>query len=626
MDKTIKIPKKQFRKVESVEVEVDEENLELEFSFSSEVPYERYYGFEIISHEEGAMDLERLNNDAPLLFNHNFDKYLGVILKAWVDPKEKRGKVRVKFSEEEFPKSIFRDITKKILKNVSFGYLIKEIILTKEAEEGRYYTVTKCMPYEVSVVTVPADYTVGMGRSIEENEEEIELSLRTMEEPPVNPVTDPEPEIINPPIPKIENQPAVRTAFQGGNMSEDFEKAKAAEKLRIQTIKALGEKFGKRDLADSLINGDKSIEEARGAFLEAIGMVQKPANNNEGEIGMSEKDKKTFSFLRAINALSNPKDHKAQEAAKFEFECSEAAVSKSGKQSRGLMIPVDMLRHAQRDLVVGTSTAGGHLVATDLMSGSFIDLLRKKSVLQRAGAQVLNGLVGNIAIPRQTGAATAYWVGEGGDPTESAQAFDQVAMSPKTVGAFTDFSRKLILQSSIDVESMVRNDLALVLALEIDRVGLYGSGSSNQPLGLTGITGLNIVDFAAADPTFSEIVDMETAIASDNADVENMKYLINAATRGYLKKTPIVSGHPAMILGSDGLLNGYAKEVSNQIASGDIFHGNFADLIMGFWSGLDLMVDPYAGATSGNVRVIAHQDVDVAGRHGESFCRGYAVP
>ena len=118
------------------------------------------------------------------------------------------------------------------------------------------------------------------------------------------------------------------------------------------------------------------------------------------------------------------------------------------------------------------STAGGNLVATDLMADAFIDLLRNRSVVQRAGAQTMNGLVGNVAIPKQTGAATAYWVAESGAPTESQQTVGQVTMTPKTVGAYTDFSRRLILQSSLDVENMVRNDLAQVIALAIDKAAL----------------------------------------------------------------------------------------------------------------------------------------------------------
>lgn len=616
MGKTIQVEKNSQRSSEDVEVKLEKDdsgNQILELSFSSEKPYKRWYGFEIISHEKGAINLERLNTKAPLLFNHDWDKQLGVIEEAWIG-KDKRGYVKVKCSRSDFALDKLKDVEDGILTSASFGYMIEEMVLSKQSDEGNEYTVTKCFPYEVSLVTIPADYSVGVGRMAKDANEKLEV--RSV-------MTEDEPEQINPIIPEnVINHPAVKAAFQGGKM-EDLEKGKAAEKLRILTIKKLGEKFNKPELAQSLIDGDKTVEESRGAFLEALGHKQKPVGSNDAEIGMTETEKKKFSFIKAMNFLANPNDRRAMEAAKFEIECSRAAAEKAGKAAQGLMIPVDIL--GLRDLTVGSNTGGGYTVASELKAESFIDLLRNKSVIQRAGAQLLNGLVGNILIPRQTGAATSYWVAESSAPTESALAVDQVSMSPKTVGAFSDVSRKLLLQSSVDVEQMVKKDLAAVLALAIDKAALYGSGSSNQPLGLTGVTGLNIVDLAAATPTFLEMVAMETAIASDNADVEVMKYLMNAAGRGALKGKEKAAGYPQYVF-ENNMVNGYGTEVSNQINAGDFFFGNWQDLLIGFWSGLDLMVDPYTASTSGTVRIVALQDCDIAARHGESFCRAYEVP
>jgi len=242
-------------------------------------------------------------------------------------------------------------------------------------------------------------------------------------------------------------------------------------------------------------------------------------------------------------------------------------------------------------------------------------------------------LVGNIAIPRATGGATAYWVAETGAPTESQQAFDQVALSPKTVGAFTDISRKLLLQSSIDVEGFVRNDLATVLALAIDLAGINGSGASNQPTGILNTAGIGSVAGGTNGlaPTYQNMIDLETAVALANADVGAMGYLTNAKVRGKLKSTQKVATYgDDFVWGEDGAVNGYAATVSNQVPSNltkgtstgvcsAILFGNFADLIIGQWGALDLTVDPYTGSTSGTVRVVALQDVDIAVRHAESF-------
>jgi HK97 family phage major capsid protein/HK97 family phage prohead protease len=616
MGKIKEIPKRQLRAFENIAVRTvseTEDNKTLEFSFSSETPYKRWYGFEIISHEKGAMNMERLNAAAPLLFNHDWDQPIGVIEKAWVGD-DKRGYVQVKFSRNTKAQEVLQDINDGILKGVSFGYMIEEMKLTKASDSGDdEYTVTKSFPYEVSIVTIPADYSVGIGRSAEDEKGE---KIAVIHPEPVSaPITEP--------TPQPTNIPAARSASEGGKMDNQ---AAAAEKLRIQTITKMGEKFKKPELAAKLINEDKTIDQAREIFLDEIGEKQTPVTGNEAVVGMSDKEVRQYSVLRAIRAMLDPNNKTYQEEAAFEREISMAAAKKSGKDARGFIIPVDVLRSPlfvqQRDLTAGTSTAGGNLVATNLLSGSFIDILSKKAVLMRAGAQVLNGLVGNIAIPRQTSGASAYWIGEGSAPTESAQAFDQVTMGPKTVGAFVDYSRKLMLQSSIDVEAFVRMDLARILALEIDRVGLYGSGSSNQPLGIKDTSGINTVDFAAATPTFAEVVQLESEVAADDADVAGMKYLVNASMRGALKTAQKASNTAQFIWEPGDTVNGYEALVSNQLASGDVIFGNFSDLIMGFWSGLDLLADPYTGSKEGNIRIVAHQDVDMAVRHAESFCRG----
>ena len=184
----------------------------------------------------------------------------------------------------------------------------------------------------------------------------------------------------------------------------------------------------------------------------------------------------------------------------------------------------------------------------------------------------------------------------------------------------SDFSRKTLLQSSIDVEQFVRGDLAKVLALELDRAGIYGSGSSNQPTGLTQTTGIGTQTITTYG-TFAEYIGMETDVASANADAGALKYIVNAAARGALKSTEKAS-NTAQFVWEGNEINGYPALVSNQLANNDVLFGDFSQLVMGTWSGVDLTVDPYAGATSGNVRVIALQDVDFAVKQPGAFCYG----
>jgi HK97 family phage major capsid protein len=336
---------------------------------------------------------------------------------------------------------------------------------------------------------------------------------------------------------------------------------------------------------------------------------------------MEEKEVRSFSFLRACNYLANPTDSRAREAAAFEIEASEAAAAKLGRTSRGITIPQDVLT---RDLQTSPGSAGGDVIREELLTGSFIDILRNESACARAGATVLSGLEGNIKIPKQSGAASATWIAEGAAAAESDQTLTQVSLVPRTVGAYTDVTRKLLLQSSIDIENFVRNDLARVIALKIDLAGLYGSGVANEPLGIKNVAGIGAEAFAGAVPTFLEVIAMESDLGTANALVGSPCYITNASMRGSLKGTKKDAGSGEFLWtgGLEGELNGYRALVSNQIAAGDVWFGNFSDLLMGFWSGLDLTVDPYTNSTSGTVRIVALQDCDVAVRNAESFCLG----
>lgn len=593
---------------ESLTVEADARTIE--FPFSSELPVERWFGNEVLSHRSGAADFSRLNDGGALLYNHNTDEIIGVVERAWMA--DNRGHARVRFAKTARADEIFGMVQDGIMRNVSFGYRIAE--MTETSEDGTpTYTATRWEPFEISLVTVPADPTVGIGRA-DANEKRPVVVNRAEPEAPTAPTPEQETEM-------TDNAASVTDAGVA---------AALAERARISAISALGARHGNTDLARTLIDGGKSLDEARAAFLEAITGKQEPMTAAPSpEIGLSKKESRSFSFLRALNALANPTDRRALEAAAFELECSDAVGAKIGKRAQGIYVPFEVL---SRDLTVGTTTAGGHTVATDVMASDFISLLRNSMATAGLGARMMSGLVGNVAIPRQTGGATAYWVAEGSAPTESAQAFDQVTLSPKTVGAFTDISRKLLLQSSIDIEALVRSDLATVLALAIDAAAINGSGSSNQPRGILNVSGIGSVvgGTNGAAPDWADMVDLESAVTSANADIGSLAYLTNAKVRGKLKQTVKASGTAQFVWENGNTVNGYTAAVSNQVpsnltkgsASGvcsAILYGNWNDLLIGMWGTLDLTVDPYSQSTSGTMRVVALQDVDVAVRHAESF-------
>ena len=383
------------------------------------------------------------------------------------------------------------------------------------------------------------------------------------------------------------------------------------------------------DLSQTLIERGASKEEAMVQILDEISKrAKQPATPKpvaaqpvaqSAEIGLTEKEQRSYSFVKAIRAMAFPNDRGAYEDAAFEREVSAAVEQRTGKTANGYLVPDEVMR---RDLTVATGSAAGDLVFTDARPGSFIELLRNRLALDTLGVTMLTGLNGPVAIPRQTGAPTAYWVAEKGAPSESNPTVDQVNLTPKTLGAYTEFSRRLVLQSSIDVEQMVRNELATVIALEIDRAALYGLGNTNQPLGLKLITGINTKDFANDSPTYAELVDMESLVAADNADIGAMSYLTNSTRYGAFKTTEKASSTAQFVLEPGGTVNGYNVVRSNQVATGDVFFGVWSQMLMGMWGALDLQVNPYALDTSGGVRVTALQDVDLAVRHPEAFTRG----
>ena len=580
---------KHFKRVEQTQFDMLDERT-MQFPFSSEYPVARYYGNEVLSHEPGHCDMTRMSGGAPLLYNHDPDRVIGVVERGYINEDEKRGYAKVRFSMNEKAQEILADIRDGILRGISFGYSIEKM---EEREDG--FVATNWRPYEVSVVSIPADPTVGIGRSLSEPSSDVQAAPAAS---PVNTMTEP----------VMENAPDLEVI-----RSEAVE----AERTRIASINALGERHKLPEIARELIDGGKSVDEARAAILEKIGTQPVEHRIDANDVGLSEKETREFSFVKALNYLANQGDAQARREAEFEIEVGKAAADKYQRSSNGIVVPNEVLR---RDLEVGTATAGGNLVDDVLLAGSFIDLLRNRLSISQAGATMLTGLEGNISIPRQSSAATAYWVGEGNSPTESQQAIDQVNMSPKTVGAFVDYSRRLLLQSSISVESMVRNDLARVLALELDRAAIYGTGSSNQPLGLTNTTGIGSQTITTFG-TFEEYIGMETDVAAANADAGSLRYIINASARGALKSTEKAT-NTAQFVYEDDQINGYPVIVSNQLLNNDALFGDFSMFIMGMWSGLDLTVDPYAGATAGTVRIIALQDVDYAVKQPGAFCFG----
>jgi len=583
---------------------INEEARTASLAFASETPYERYWGIEILDITPQAMRQSRLRTGANLLVDHDSRDVVGVIESVEIGA-DRVARAVVRFGKSARAEEVWQDVRDGIRRNVSVGYMIHKAQLVEERDGVETFRVTDWEPFEVSLVSVPADPTVGVGRSLESTRDTGPDADPTATAPAAAAaptLTTPSKEHIVPDV----------TTVDARNHAAEI--SKIAKGLP-----------GGAEMAMDAIQRGLTTEQFQAEALTKLASAPLPT----ADIGLDKRETKRYSMLRVLNALANPGDAAAQRAAAFERECSEAAAAKLGKQARGFMVPNEIQK---RDLNVTTATAGGNLVATDLLGGSFIDALRNAMVISGLGTRMLTGLVGNIAIPRLSGTGTAYWVAENTAPTESDQTIAQVTLSPKTVGAFTDISRRLLLQSSLDVEAMVQNDLATILGLAIQQAAINGSGASNQPSGiLTRVTASVIGGTNGAAPTWANMIQLESDVAVANADIGTLAYLTNAKVRGKLKSTSKVSGQNGFVWEQgDTPVNGYRTAVTNAVPSNlvkgtsgavcsAIIYGNFADLVIGMWGSLDLMVDPYTGSTAGTVRVVALQDVDVQLRNVVSF-------
>jgi len=594
---TMKV-KRQYRDVE-IALDGSSDERKVSLAFSSEEPVRRSYGMEILDHSHGAIVMDYMRSGAPLLVGHNCDDQVGVVESVEIGD-DRVGRAVVRFGRSKRANEIFNDVTDGIRKFISVGYDVLKVV--KEGDD--IYRAVSWMPVEISIVPVPADVTVGIGRSVvNEVVNEVEIIENKKEKRSIEMPTE------NKDI-KAEYESALKEARKS---------AAQDERSRVAEMIELGERFNAVGLAREHISKGKNINAFRSALLErqerneAVGsMGDKPAT----ELGMADSDAKRYSIIRAINAAATGDWSKAG----FERECSISIADKIGREARGFFVPFDVQTRVSPPMNTTDQTS---LVGTTHLAASFIEQLRNQSVVARLGARLLTGLVGNVDIPKQTAGSTFTWLAENGASTDSDLTIGQVSLSPKTIGGAIPMTRRLLKQGTPDAEMLARSDLIQGAALAIDVGALSGTGAAGQPLGIMNTTGINtqaIADLANGFPTFAEMVGFETAVLTDNALMGAMNYVTTPAIQGHMKTTFVDIGSGIRIQ-QDGQVNGYNSTATNQLSAKSILFGNFNDCLIGMWGVLDLSVDTSTLASSGGIVVRAFQDVDVAVRHAESFCK-----
>ncbi len=652
-EETLAIDRELFR-VESIASRMDEESdkaesndMIIELSASSEEPYKRWWGTEILSHEPEAVSMARVSDGASLLWMHQWDKYIGVITSARIE--DKKLKCTVKFDQHDFAVQIYNSIKSGILSKVSIGYQIHEMkLIEMDKDSGEdTYLITKWTPLEVSIVTVPADNTVGVGREADQ--------VRVASEPsPVSSSIATEVESTQESNQKQGDQeialPKEQTPAELSEKQTNKEiimeiEEKPTEAQRIETIYELAKRH---ELPEStlkkLLTTGATIEEARNVVLQYLSeknQPQSPISVPAEALGLTAKENRRYSISKAIIASLD----RNWKNAGFERECSEAIADQLGRPTSGFYVPmrdltVNGLVQQRATYAVGAPATGGDTVETQLDADSMIMFLRNNMIVSQLGATMLTGLRGNVDIPRQSGTSGVYWIAtEGGNVTQDESTFDLVQLRPKTVGVKSAYTRSMLQQSSLDIEAFVREDLTRSVALGIDLACIAGTGAAGQPTGILNQAGVPVVALGAngADPTWASIVALETALAGSNADVGSLSYITNAKVRGKLKTTiKNPSGTDSDWIweaGSEpqfGMLNGYRAGVTNQVPSdltkgsgtdlSAIIFGNMADILIGDWGIFELLPNPYGTVfDSGGVEIRALQTVDVQIRHPESF-------
>lgn len=428
--------------------------------------------------------------------------------------------------------------------------------------------------------------------------------------------------------------------------SEIREAARREERERAAAIRGMAAKHNlPGDFVDHLLNSEISVAEAREQVLDKIATTHTAATSgiaNVGNgVGMSQPEAKAYSLQAVLNYLADPKPATAS-AAGYELEWAQEAQKHHARSAGGVLIPHEVFALSSRPVAIQRSdvfSTGGALVTSDRLDGSFIELVRNKSAFLSSGITTLNGLTGNVEIGRQTGASTTFWVGEDVAVAESDPTFGLVNMTPKTLGARIGISRRSLIQTSPDIENLNRNDMIAQITLGIDRAIGYGLGSAAQPLGIANLpTGVGSVTFSGGQTasfnanqgggtgnagTWAQYVLLETLVSNANLDVATMRYIMNSAMRGALKTTlrDSVAGAD-YIFRDNATVNSYQAVVSNQVQQNDVFFGDFSAGLAGFWSSIDLVVDPFSRSDRGQVIYTAFQDFDFAVRRPESFAIG----
>lgn len=341
---------------------------------------------------------------------------------------------------------------------------------------------------------------------------------------------------------------------------------------------------------------------------------------NAGE----QRDVNTFDFNKVLNHLYRSAKGGATVIDGIEAEMireGETEARSAGISAGGILLPRLLVRRENRDMTAtGTTTVTGDQggMTVQVEKRGLLDDFFNSSVMRLAGATVLEGLTGNLDLPRLIAGTAAAGKAENGTSDEVSPTTAMLQLTPKRLPAYIDISERLLLQSSVAIETILRGHLATQMGATQEAAFFHGSGT-NEANGIAGTSGIGSVAGGTNGlaPTLANLIALETAVDTTNALLGNLSYVSNGQIRGKLKGTPkVASTDSRMLLDSDGLVNGYTPYFTNAVSrtltkgssslASAIFFGNFADYVVGYWGGVSLeMVRDKTNAISGIYSLVA---------------------
>jgi HK97 family phage major capsid protein len=542
---------------------------------STETPVLRHFGYEVLSHAPEDVDISRA--PLPAIEGHDTSRLnIGIVEELRLTGGKLRGLLRLGKSARAA--EVAADIRAGIVRNVSIGYQVGSPTRIAD-KDGHPVFRFPFAPHELSLVAAPADPQSGIFRS---------QSMQTTQ-----------------------------------NKTDDRAQVRDDELARVRGIRKMGESFGLEGQAEEAITRGTPIEEFRSVVIGHLDAVKRVPTPEYAPVDFRAPQRGNFDGVSLSRAIAAAIDHTFADGRHDLGMLKEYARSIGKTDSRGIVVPGEVLYRA-----VTKAGTGGNIVPTDFLDGEFIEPLRAALITGRAGATMLSGLSGDVAIPRQTADVSTSWVlaDSSGQVSSSDPTFDKVTMSPKTVGVTTTASRKMILQGLPAIENIIRTSMTEAIARAIDTAALHGTGASNQPTGIFATSGIGaLTTGASVAPSFSKIVDVENELLVDNVDPAGATYVVGAAWATAMRKVEVSTNTGIFLLNTD--TNGEARLygrrclLSNLVTTKMLVLGDFRHLLIGLWSGVDIVVDPYTRASYGDVVLTGLQDVDIAVRQASAFCK-----